>query len=190
MCFGHDLKTARDLLVTIHLPPVSRVRLTIQFSGAGIRTIGLTRWDAITPTEMCISSSAMFPCSVSIITNCDHVCQEPPDRTERIDKTRLTSNPICAIILAREAPGNMSQEPTIQIKEVTMRIVCPVKRKRRVRLTHDRLLRLPAVLEEPVKSKVAGGHSGGILMWDPPATEGRRLYSSWCGPDPPDHFPF
>jgi len=25
-------------------------------------------------------------------------------------------------------------------------------------------------------------------MWDPPTAEGRRLYSSWCGPDPPDHF--
>jgi len=121
MCFGGDLKTARHLWVTIDLPPVSRVRLTIQFSGAGIRTIGLTRWDATTPTEVCISSSAIFPCSVSMITNCDHVGQGLPDRTGGIDKTRLTSNPICATILAREAPGNMSQEPTIQIKEVTMR---------------------------------------------------------------------
>lgn len=62
--------------------------------------------------------------------------------------------------------------------------------KNKARLTHDRLLRLSAVLEELVKSEVAGGHSRGILMWDPPATEGRRLYSSWCGPDPPDHFNF
>jgi len=98
-----------------------------------------------------------------------------PDKAVRIDKTRLTSNPICATILAREAPGNMSQEPTIQIKEVSMRVVCPIKR-RRARLTHDGLLRLSAVLEELVKSKVAGGHSGGILMWDPPATEGRTDY--------------
>jgi len=117
----------------------------------------------------------MFPCSVSIITNCDNVGQGPPDKTGRTDGTRLTSNPICATILAREAPGNISQEPKIQIKEVTMRVVCPVKRKRRAWLTHDRLLRLSAVLEEPVKSEVAGGHSRGILMWDPPATEGEKI---------------
>ena len=54
--------------------------------------------------------------------------------------------------------------------------------------THDGLLRLSAVLEELMETKGGGRHSGGNLMWDPPTAEGRRLYSSWCGPDPPDHF--
>ena len=56
--------------------------------------------------------------------------------------------------------------------------------------TDDRFLCLSAVLEEFVKPKAAGGHSGGILIGDPLATGRRRLYSRGCGPDPPDHFPF
>ena len=111
VCFGGDLKPESHLWETIHLPPVSRVRLTIQFSGAGIRTIGLTPWDAITPTDVCISSSAMFPCSVSTITNCRDVQPGPAGGAGEIYGTRLTSNPICATILARDAPGSMSQEP-------------------------------------------------------------------------------
>ena len=61
------------------------------------------------------------------------------------------------------------------------------KQKNKVWLTHDGFLCLSAGLEELMESEGAGGHSEGILMWDPPTTEGRRLYSSWCGPDPPDH---
>ena len=38
--------------------------------------------------------------------------------TGTMDTARLTSNPVRATILARDAPGNMSQEPAIQIKGV------------------------------------------------------------------------
>lgn len=122
-----------------------------------------------------------------MITNCERVGQGPTDGA--IDKTKLTSNPICATILARDAPGNMSQEPAIRIMGmIVVRIGMHREDGGRLWHTHDRFLRRSTVLEEFVESEAAGRHSGGILMWDPPAAEGGRLYSEWCGPDPPDHI--
>lgn len=106
--------------------------------------------------------------------------------SEATDETKLTSNPICATILASDAPGNMSQEPATRMRHVIPRMTSPIKNS--VRHTHDGFLRLSAVLEELVETKVAGGHSGGNLIWDPPVTEGRRLYRGRCGRDPPDQL--
>jgi hypothetical protein len=78
--------------------------------------------------------------------------------TTATDKAKLTSNPICATILARDAPGSMSQEPTIRMEEAIVRVCAGKKVAWR---TDDGLLRLSAVLEEFMESKVAGGHSEG-----------------------------
>lgn len=77
----------------------------------------------------------------------------------------LTSNPIRAIILARDAPGSMSQEPGVRTSEWTVRMAhLPVKL---VLHTDDVFLRLFGIVEEFMESKLTRRHSGGDTDKEP-----------------------